>query len=131
MRYFWQFRWLHYELQIPLFWHFNSNCEGIRYSFWNHMRGLCITFETIGGLCTKILNHRRVKCNLPKKFIETHDWLGVRCGECPLRLWFYWQMEKTWTVGYFVNQKSDLCFSWSWGALNHVRRKYATYSKMW
>ncbi|CDP22171.1 unnamed protein product [Coffea canephora] len=29
------------------------------------MRGLCIAFETIGGLCEKTLNHRGVKWNLP------------------------------------------------------------------
>ena len=29
------------------------------------MSGLYITFETIKGLCTKILNHRGIKYNLP------------------------------------------------------------------
>ena len=41
---------------FPSLWHFNPNYDG-----------LYIAFETIRGLCEKLLNHREVNCILSKK----------------------------------------------------------------
>ena len=43
------------------------------------MRGLCIIFKTIGGLCTKILNYS--KCNLSKNLEGANVRQNKKCSE--------------------------------------------------
>ena len=76
-------------------------------------RGLCIAFEIIWGLCTKKLNHRGIKCNLPYFLIA----FPRSIVECYVLFYSFLSPSLT-KVSYFIHRFT--LFTWEGGAMTSL-----------